>query len=223
MERSSGRDQITADIVLRAYAMGLFPMSESADDPSLFWVEPQRRGLIPLDGFHLSKSLRQTLRSQRFEISIDQDFEAVIDACATTRDTTWINPRIRQLFGELFDHGMVHTVECRREGRLVGGLYGLAIGAVFFGESMFHTETDASKCALSYLVARLIKGGYQLLDTQFVTPHLISLGAIEMDRRAYRLLLHEAIEMEADFFALDTDGASNPETVISVIQAHQRG
>jgi leucyl/phenylalanyl-tRNA--protein transferase len=218
----SSPDHITADIVLQAYAMGLFPMSESADDPSLFWVEPRVRGLIPLDGFHLSKSLRQTIRSGQFTVSIDRDFEAVIGACASTRKDTWINPRIRALFGELFERGMVHTVECRQNGILVGGLYGLSIGAVFFGESMFHTVTDASKTALAFLVARLIHGGYRLLDTQFVTPHLISLGAIEMDRLLYRGRLRNALDQAGDFHALGRDKADTPDDVIRIIlQARQ--
>ncbi len=214
----SSPDHITADIVLQAYAMGLFPMSESADDSSLFWVEPRVRGLIPLDGFRLSKSLRQTLRSGTFTISIDQDFDAVIGACASTRKDTWINPRIRDLFGELFGRGMVHTVECRQNGHLVGGLYGLSIGAVFFGESMFHTVTDASKAALACLVARLIYGGYRLLDTQFVTPHLLSLGAIEMDRILYRGLLRHALDQQGDFHALSRDGADTADDVIRIIR-----
>ena len=205
----SSPDHITADIVLQAYAMGLFPMSESADDPSLFWVEPRVRGLIPLDGFHLSKSLRQTIRSGQFTVSIDRDFDAVIGACASTRRDTWINPRIRALFGELFERGMVHTVECRQNGILVGGLYGLSIGAVFFGESMFHTVTDASKTALAFLVARL-------------TPHLISLGAIEMDRLLYRGRLRNALNQAGDFHALGRDKADTPDEVIRIIlQARQ--
>lgn len=222
MTPSRKPDQITADIVLQAYALGLFPMSESSDDPTLFWVEPQRRGLIPLDGFHLSKSLRQVIRSGVFEISVDQDFEAVIDACASTRKQTWINARIRALFGELFQRGMVHTVECRQNGVLVGGLYGLSLGSVFFGESMFHTVTDASKTALSYLVARLIHGGYTLLDTQFVTPHLVSLGAIELDRLPYRDLLREALSKPADFHALGRDKPTSPEDIVTIIMQAQR-
>lgn len=217
MTSSRKPDQITADIVLQAYAMGLFPMSESSDDPSLFWVEPQRRGLLPLDGFHLSKSLRQVIRSGIFDVSVDQDFEAVIEACASTRKSTWINARIRTLFGELYQRGMVHTVECRQNGVLVGGLYGLSIGSVFFGESMFHTVTDASKTALSYLVARLIYGGYTLLDTQFVTPHLVSLGAIEMDRHPYREILRQALDKPADFHALGRERAVSPDEIIAII------
>ena len=213
----SDPDPITADIVLQAYSLGLFPMSESASDPSLFWVEPRIRGLIPLDGFHLSKSLRQTIRSGIFTVRIDQDFDAVIGACASTRKDTWINPRIRALFGELFERGMVHTVECRQNGRLVGGLYGLSIGAVFFGESMFHTVTDASKTALAYLVARLIVGGYRLLDTQFVTPHLASLGAIEMNHISYRGILRNALDQTGDFHALGRDIAETPDDVIRII------
>ncbi len=223
MSHNDDPDPITADIVLQAYSMGLFPMSESADDPSLFWVEPQRRGLIPLHGFHMSKSLRQTLRAGTFEIGIDVDFDAVIGACASTRKDTWINPRIRTLFSELFERGMVHTVECRQNGQLVGGLYGLSIGSVFFGESMFHTVTDASKAALAFLVARLIYGGYSLLDTQFVTPHLRSLGAIEMDRILYRGVLRQALDQDADFHALGRETDPSPEDAIRIIQhARQR-
>ena len=195
----SSPDHITADIVLQAYAMGLFPMSESADDPSLFWVEPRKRGLIPLDGFRLSKSLRQTIRSGTFTISVDQDFDAVIGACASTRKDTWINPRISSLFGELFDRGMVHTVECRQNGHLVGGLYGLSIGAVFFGESMFHRRTDASKVALVHLVDRLRERGYELLDTQATTQHLRRFGCIDIPARDYIQLLEKALEKDCRF------------------------
>lgn len=218
MSHNDDPDPITADIVLQAYSMGLFPMSESADDPSLFWVEPQRRGLIPLHGFHMSKSLRQTLRAGTFEIGIDLDFDAVIGACASTRKDTWINPRIRTLFSELFERGMVHTVECRQNGQLVGGLYGLSIGGVFFGESMFHTVTDASKAALAFLVARLIYGGYSLLDTQFVTPHLRSLGAIEMDRILYRTILRDGLARQGDFHAFGRDNSVSADDVIRIIQ-----
>ncbi|MBA4270450.1 MAG: leucyl/phenylalanyl-tRNA--protein transferase, partial [Methylobacterium sp.] len=149
---------ITPEIMLRAYAAGIFPMAETADDPNLFWVEPDLRGVIPLEGFHLSSRLARTVRSERFEIRVDSDFDAVIAACAEPRPDrpdTWINRRIRDIFGALFRIGHVHTVECWREGRLVGGLYGLALGGAFFGESMFHRETDASKVALVHLVARL--------------------------------------------------------------------
>ena len=195
---------ITPEIMLRAYAAGIFPMAESADDPGLFWVEPEQRGIIPLDGFHLSSRLARTVRSDRFEVRVDGDFEAVIAACGEAwpdRPETWINTRIRAIFGELFALGHVHTVECRREGRLIGGLYGLSLGGAFFGESMFHRETDASKVALVHLVARLRRGGYRLLDTQFQTGHLAQFGTVEIPRDAYRLRLDEALRHQGDWEA----------------------
>jgi leucyl/phenylalanyl-tRNA--protein transferase len=202
---SYARDQfeITPEILLRAYSIGLFPMAESADDQNLFWVDPEARGIFPLDGLIVSKSLAKTVRSERFEIRVDYDFEAVIDGCAAAyegRDKTWINRRIRSLYHQLFDMGHVHTVETWRDGRLVGGLYGVSLGAAFFGESMFHRETDASKAALVHLAARLTKGGFRLLDAQFITPHLASLGAIEVPKEAYRLLLVDAVSRRGDFW-----------------------
>lgn len=195
---------ITPEIMLRAYAAGIFPMAESADDPGLFWVEPELRGIIPLDRFHLSSRLARTVRSDRFEVRVDTAFDAVINACAEAkpdRTETWINRRIREIFGELFALGYVHTVECWREGRLVGGLYGLALGGAFFGESMFHRETDASKVALVHLVARLRRGGYRLLDTQFQTGHLAQFGTLEIPRDAYRRLLEDALQHQGDWHA----------------------
>lgn len=202
---------ITPDILLRAYACGIFPMAESRDDPGLFWVEPDKRGVIPLDGFHIPRRLARTVRSDRFEIRVDTGFEAVIEGCSggdEDRPDTWINDRIRSLYGELFDAGFVHTVECWREGRLVGGLYGLALGAAFFGESMFHRETDASKVALVHLVARLKAGGFTLLDAQFQTAHLARFGAIEMPRRKYRKLLEAAVAAQANWRAWDDAGCA---------------
>ncbi len=197
---SEGTDEpITPDLLLQAYAAGIFPMAESADDPTLYWVEPRERGIIPLDGFRISSSLAKTVRSDRYEIRVDGDFDAVIAACAETRPDTWINDRIRRLYGVLFDRGDVHTVEAWHDGRLVGGLYGVSLGGAFFGESMFHFERDASKVALVHLVSRLKKGGYRLLDTQFVTPHLATLGAVALPRRRYRVLLGEALEVTGDF------------------------
>lgn len=196
-------DQITPEILLRAYAAGLFPMAESADDPGLFWVEPRERGIIPLDDFHVPQRLARTIAADRFEIRVDTDFEAVIEGCAapdTGREETWINHRIRVLYGELFDRGQVHTVEAWREGRLVGGLYGLELGAVFFGESMFHCDRDASKVALAHLVARLRLGRFQLLDTQFVTPHLARFGALAIGRRSYMQRLTKALPLHADWW-----------------------
>ena len=204
MSRVSPRPEITPDIILRAYSIGLFPMGENEDDDRLYWVEPEERGVFPLDGLKISRSLAKTVRSDRFEVSVDRDFDAVIEGCAhagSARGTTWINAPIRRLYRELFDAGFVHTVECRRNGVLVGGLYGLALGAAFFGESMFHVERDASKVALVYLAARLRAGGYRLLDTQFVTPHLASLGAVALPRAAYRRMLERAVEADGDFFA----------------------
>lgn len=186
-------------MVLRAYSIGIFPMAETADDPALHWVEPKRRGIIPLDSLYISKSLAKLVRSDRFNVEIDTNFSTVIEACATTHGSTWINSRIRELFGELFDLGHVHTVEVYEQGKLVGGLYGLALGGAFFGESMFHTARDASKVALVHLVARLNAGGFTLLDAQFITPHLASLGAIEIDRSEYQKRLAHAINTEGDF------------------------
>ncbi|MGL4496170.1 MAG: leucyl/phenylalanyl-tRNA--protein transferase, partial [Beijerinckiaceae bacterium] len=196
------RQTITPAILLRAYASGIFPMANSAADPDLFWVEPEIRGIFPLDGLRVSRSLAKTVRQDRFTVHVDLDFEGVIAACAAAepnRPTTWINARIRTLYAALFRTGHVHTVECYRDGALVGGLYGVHIGGAFFGESMFHRETDASKVALVHLVARLRLGGFRLLDAQFVTEHLASLGAIEIPRAAYKARLEEAIAAEGDF------------------------
>ncbi len=192
--------EITPEILLRAYAAGIFPMAEDASDPSIFWVEPRTRGVIPLDGVHVSRSRAKTLRQERFEIRIDGDFDAVVAGCAAPaddRDKTWINARIRRLYGELFDRGHCHTVEAWRDGRLAGGLYGVRLGAAFFGESMFHRETDASKVAFCHLAARLRMGGFALLDAQFVTDHLATLGAVELPRAAYQRLLDRAVAGEA--------------------------
>ncbi|TBW33651.1 leucyl/phenylalanyl-tRNA--protein transferase [Siculibacillus lacustris] len=202
--------KITADLLLDAYASGIFPMAESADDPVLFWVEPEMRGILPLDGFHLGRRLARTVRSDRFEVVCDRDFDAVVDGCAAPapgREGTWINAEIRRLYGELFARGHVHTVECRRDGRLVGGLYGVRLGGAFFGESMFSRETDASKVALVHLVARLVAGGFTLLDTQFLTSHLGRFGAFEIPRRTYRARLRAALAVGADFHRLSPAGS----------------
>lgn len=201
MIRPQSPPEITPDILLRAYSIGLFPMAERADDISLFWVDPEERGLIPLDGLQISKSLRKTLRSDHFEVAVDTDFPAVLAACASRGGAggeTWINDRIRRLYTDLFELGFAHSVECRREGQLVGGLYGVSLGAAFFGESMFHIERDASKVALVHLVARLRRGLYRLLDTQFVTPHLATLGAVAIPRADYRVKLKDAVAASAD-------------------------
>lgn len=199
-----GAIHITPEILLKAYAAGIFPMAEDADDPSLFWVEPRERGVIPLSGFKVARRLARTVRADVFEVRVDGDFDAVIAHCAASkegRDKTWINARIRRLYAELFDLGHCHTVEAYRDGRLVGGLYGLRLGAAFFGESMFHRERDASKVALVHLVARLKRGGFTLLDTQFVTDHLAQFGAVEVPRRLYKRLLRDAVDLSADWYA----------------------
>ncbi len=209
MSRSALIPEITPETILRAYSIGLFPMAESADDDRLFWLDPEERGIFPLNGLIVSRSLAGTVRSNRYEVSADRDFDAVIDACAaqsTTRPTTWINREIRALYRALFDRGHAHTIECRRDGALVGGLYGVSLGAAFFGESMFHRETDASKVALVHLVARLNAGGYALLDAQIVTPHLARLGAVGVARSTYRRKLARAIALKGAFGAIDAGG-----------------
>lgn len=179
-------------------------MADSADDPTLYWVEPRLRGILPLDAFHIPKRLARTVRSDRFKVRLDTDFGAVIEGCAAPqpgRRTTWINSTIRDLYGQLFRRGHVHTVESWRDGELVGGLYGVQLGAAFFGESMFSLERDASKVALVHLVALMRRGGFQLLDTQFLTEHLEQFGAAEIARKDYLLLLDKALGSEADFSA----------------------
>jgi leucyl/phenylalanyl-tRNA--protein transferase len=211
---------ITPEILLKAYAAGIFPMAEDANDPSLFWVEPRERGIIPLDTFHVPKRLARTVRSDEFEVRIDQDFDAVIAGCATPaadREKTWINGRIRDLYGQLFDAGFCHTVEVYRDDRLVGGLYGVRLKGAFFGESMFHTERDASKVALVHLVARLKRGGFTLLDTQFVTSHLAQFGAIEIPRRNYKQLLRAAMDHEGHWNAWPKGRHVSGEEIIAAL------
>lgn len=197
---------LTPELIIRAYQAGIFPMAEDADADDLFWVCPPMRGVMPLDGFKISKSLRKTLRKHPYSIRVDTDFEAVIQGCATAgtdRDSTWINPTIRKLYGELFRRGLVHTVEVWDGPDIVGGLYGLSLGGAFFGESMFHRKTDASKIAMAHLVERLKAGGYELLDTQFVTPHLASLGGVEIPREIYEVRLSHALQQDGDYYAWD--------------------
>jgi leucyl/phenylalanyl-tRNA--protein transferase len=194
--------QLTPEILVRAYAAGVFPMAESADDSELFWVDPRRRGILPLDAFHVPRRLRRVVRQQIFEIRCDSAFEDVIRACAAAsekRPNTWINDEIVRLYATLFARGAAHSVECWRVGELVGGLYGVSLGAAFFGESMFSRESEASKVALVHLVARLRLGGFRLLDTQFLTPHLARFGGIEISRRHYHRLLAEALSYRAVF------------------------
>jgi leucyl/phenylalanyl-tRNA---protein transferase len=209
MTRMTGRPlEITPEVLLKAYACGIFPMADSADDPDLYWVEPALRGVLPLDSFHVPRRLARTVRGDRFTIRVDTDFEGVVDGCAVARPgrrTTWINARIRSLYGELFRRGNVHTVEAWRDERLVGGLYGVALGAAFFGESMFSDERDASKVALVHLVARLRQGGFRLLDTQFATEHLARFGVVEMPRPKYHAALEEALAASATFHSFPED------------------
>lgn len=190
--------RITAAMLLRAYASGIFPMAESRDDPEIFWVDPRERGVMPLHDFHLSRSLSRRMRKDVFHATADRDFEAVLDGCAD-RSETWINPTLRELYLDLYDHGSAHSVEVWSGPGLAGGVYGVALGGAFFGESMFSRETDASKAALAWLVDRLRSGGFALFDIQFLTPHLASLGAVEMSRSAYRRALSEAIAVPARF------------------------
>jgi leucyl/phenylalanyl-tRNA--protein transferase len=198
--------EITPELIIRAYRAGIFPMAEDAADEDLFWVSPEMRGIIPLDGFHLSASLRKAIRKSPFSVKVDSDFAATIEGCATVgadRNSTWINQTIRAVYGELFRRGVAHTVEVWDGDELVGGLYGLAIGGAFFGESMFHRRTNASKMAMAHLVERLNAGGFVLLDTQFVTDHLESLGGIEIPRAAYEERLANALLVDADWNAWD--------------------
>jgi leucyl/phenylalanyl-tRNA--protein transferase len=188
--------EITPQVLLKAYACGIFPMAESAEDNALYWIEPERRGILPLDRVHIPRSLARTIRRGDFEVKVDNDFEAVIDGCAAPRSgrrSTWINGRIRGLYRELFALGHCHTVEVWQDGELIGGLYGVHLGRAFFGESMFSKARDASKIALVYLVARLKYGGFTLLDTQFVTGHLARFGAIEVSRDEFQRLLEGAL------------------------------
>lgn len=189
--------EITPQVLLKAYACGIFPMAESASDPTLYWIEPERRGILALDRVHVPRRLARVIRQDKFEVRIDSAYEDVIEGCASSRagrKTTWINRRIRELYAELFEMGYCHTVETWIGGRLVGGLYGVALGRAFFGESMFSYETDASKVALIHLVARLRHGGFCLLDTQFVTEHLRQFGAREISRAAFHRRLERALQ-----------------------------
>lgn len=195
--------RIPTDLLLKAYASGVFPMAESASDPEVFWVRPEVRGIIPLDGFHAPRSLRKAIRKGLFDIRFDFDFEATIDACAEKREgrsSTWINAPIREAYVQLHRMGHGHSVEAWRDGALVGGLYGLALGRAFFGESMFSKATDASKVCLVALVERLKERGFVLLDTQFTTDHLKHFGAIDVPRAKYEKILAEALKGKAVFY-----------------------
>jgi len=193
--------KVTPELLLRAYAAGVFPMAEARDDDRLFWVDPEQRGILPLDRVHLPRRLRRTFLAGRFQITCDRDFRAVIEGCAQARPerpSTWINDRILELYSALHRMGFAHSIEAWSGERLVGGLYGVALGAAFFGESMFSRETDASKVALVHLIGRLRLGGFVLLDTQFVTEHLARFGTVEIPRAEYHRQLDRAVRSHAD-------------------------
>ena len=205
---------LTPELLLGAYAAGVFPMAEAEDDPDVFWVDPQRRGILPLDGFHLSRSLARRMRKGGVRATLDRDFEAVLDGCAD-RSETWINNTIRTLMLELHEMGFAHSFEVWRGKDLIGGMYGVALGGAFFGESMFSSETDGSKMTLAFAVDHLRRGGFCLFDTQFLTEHLASLGAIEIPRAEYRSRLAEAIEVAADIHAQELE--QDPQAVVQRI------
>src|SRR5580704_19768785 len=216
--RETALVEITPDVLLKAYACGIFPMAESADDPALYWIEPERRGVIPLEGFHVPTRLARSVRRNPFTVVADRDFDSVIAGCGEAgpgRARTWINTRIRNLYRGLYDIGHCHTVEVYDGDELVGGLYGVSLGRAFFGESMFHRARDASKIALVHLVARLTAGHYRLLDTQFVTDHLRTFGAVEVSRPVYHKLLDAALVGEGDFGALPVDRPVSGEAVLA--------
>jgi leucyl/phenylalanyl-tRNA---protein transferase len=214
--------EITPVVLLKAYSCGIFPMAEAADDPALYWIEPQERGILPLDAIHLPKRLKRTIKQDFFEVRIDSDFGAVIEGCGAERpgrQTTWINDKIRALYGELFRMGNCHTVETWHDGRLVGGLYGVTLGGAFFGESMFSTESDASKVALVHLCARLIAGGFTLLDCQFQTKHLRQFGTIEIDRTDFQQRLDASLKKPGNFLAMPKDVRGT--AILETIARHQ--
>jgi leucyl/phenylalanyl-tRNA--protein transferase len=222
--RESAFVEITPEVLLKAYACGIFPMAESAEDPALYWIEPEKRGIIPLEGFHVPARLARTVRSERFEIHVNRNFEGVLDGCAESRPgraRTWINTRIRVLYRKLYHIGHCHSIEAYEGGELAGGLYGVCLGRAFFGESMFHRARDASKVALVHLVARLKAGGFTLLDTQFVTDHLQTFGAVEVSRRQYHKVLESSLIGEADFAVFSDARAMSGAQALRVIQADQ--
>jgi leucyl/phenylalanyl-tRNA--protein transferase len=208
--RDKPTPRLTPELLLRTYAAGIFPMAENAADPTVFWVDPEMRGILPLEHFHVPRRLQRTLKGNPFEMGVDRAFEEVVAACAETqpeRPTTWINAEIRNLYKGLADLGHAHSVECWKDDKLVGGLYGVTLGGAFFGESMFSKARDASKVALCYLVARLRRGGFRLLDTQFVTEHLAQFGVIEIPRDAYRKKLEAALAIKSTFYLGPLDEA----------------
>jgi leucyl/phenylalanyl-tRNA--protein transferase len=223
--RESAYIEITPEVLLKAYACGIFPMAESAEDPSLHWIEPDLRGIIPLDRFYVSSRLARTVRSDQFKITVNRDFDGVIDGCAEPqpdRPRTWINDRIRTLYRKLYERRHCHSIEVYLDNDLVGGLYGVTLGRAFFGESMFHRVRDASKVALVHLVARLRAGGFTLLDTQFVTDHLKTFGAIEIPRRQYHRLLESALTGEADFMAIEKRAVTGADVLAQLAPTTER-
>ena len=221
--RESAFIEITPEVLLKAYACGIFPMAESAEDPALYWIEPDMRGIIPLDRFHVPARLARTVRSDRYTVTVNHDFEGVLDGCAEPqpgRQRTWINTRIRMLYRKLYERRHCHSVEVYDGDALVGGLYGVSLGRAFFGESMFHRARDASKVALVHLIARLKAGGFKLLDTQFVTDHLKTFGAVEVPRRQYHKLLEAALGSDGDFGALATSRPVTGEEALAQLGAH---
>lgn len=202
--------ELTPELLLHGYSIGIFPMSESRDDPEVFWVDPRRRGVLPIDGFHVSRSLRRAMRQSVWTSTVNHDFEGVVEGCAD-RDDTWINAEIRALYTALHARGQAHSQEIWEGDTLVGGVYGVTLGAAFFGESMFSRRTNASKIALACLVDRLRQGGFTLFDTQFITSHLTSLGAVEISRAQYHAKLAHAKERTADFAAANN---ASPQDVI---------
>jgi len=221
MDRSE-RYVITAETLLRAYGAGVFPMAESRDSRDLFWVDPEMRGVFPLDGLKISRSLRKNIRQNKFHVTCDQDFPGVMEKCAEStkeRPDTWMNEDVFRLYNELFNMGCAHSVECWQDGELVGGLYGVSLGAAFFGESMFTRRSNASKVALAHLIARLRLSGYLLLDTQFITDHLSSLGAIEIPRATYHLMLDEALQSIVAFYSEPTEAELSSELEAMFLQS----
>ena len=213
-------DAFTVDDLIACYARGVFPMADAREDESLFLIDPERRGVLPLGTFHIPKRLARTVRNGPYEVRIDTVFDAVIEGCAASRPgrvDTWINHPIQRLYGQLYARGLAHSVETWLEGELVGGLYGVSLGGAFFGESMFSRERDASKVALVHLVARLRAGGYALLDTQFTTPHLRQFGAIDVERAHYQRLLDAALDRDADFYFFDAEGAGTSDLVLQSV------
>jgi len=210
---------VTPELLLNAYASGVFPMADSRDDAEIFWVDPVRRGILPLNDFHVSRSLKKLVKQEKFDVRIDTDFRGVMKACAASadrREGTWISQHIEDLYCELHTHGFTHSVECWNDEKLVGGLYGVSLAGAFFGESMFHTETGASKVALVHLVAQLKAGGFTLLDTQFGTDHLAQFGVIEIAREDYHILLDQALNQATANFNELRQGLSGS-TILQLI------